>query len=52
VDRSYLPAQEELANYYDAVDPDPVKARAFAAAYIEKSQKILAQMRMIVDASD
>src|SRR6478672_11656856 len=37
LDRSYLPAIEELAHYYDAVSPNRVKARAFAAEYIEKS---------------
>jgi hypothetical protein len=50
VDKSYLPALEELAHYYDAVRPDPEKARAFASRYIEKSQKVLDEMRAIVDA--
>jgi hypothetical protein len=51
VDRSYLPALEELAHYYDAVDPNPEKARAFAAAYIEKGRKVLDGMQTIVDPS-
>jgi hypothetical protein len=50
VDRSYLPALEELAHFYDAVHPDPEKARAFASRYIEKSQKVLDEMRTIVNA--
>ena len=50
VDRSYLPALEELAHFYDAVDSNPERARAFAAAYIEKGQKVLDEMRAIVDA--
>lgn len=51
-DPNYLPALEELAHYYDAVNCDPVKARAFAAAYIEKSRRILDEMQAIVDGSD
>jgi hypothetical protein len=51
LDHSYLPALEELAHYYDAVSPDPAKARAFAAAYIEKSRKVLDEMQTIVDTS-
>ena len=50
-DPNYLPALEELAHYYDAVSPDPVKARTFAAAYIEKSRRALGEMQGIVDAS-
>jgi hypothetical protein len=48
-DPSYLPALEDLAHYYDAVDPDPVKARDFAAQYIEKNRKILEEMEQIID---
>ena len=51
LDQSYLPALEELAHFYDAVSPDPAKARAFAAAYIEKGRKVLDEMQTIVDAS-
>jgi hypothetical protein len=52
VDKSYLPALEELAHFYDAVNPDPAKARAFAKTYLEKSRKILEEMQTIVDESD
>jgi hypothetical protein len=48
-DANYLPALEELAHYYDAVHPDPTKARAFAAAYIAKTRKILGEMQTIVE---
>jgi len=49
-DANYIPALEELAHYYDAVKPDPIKARAFASAYIETSRKVLDEMQAIVDA--
>jgi hypothetical protein len=52
VDKSYLPALEELAHFYDAVKPDPAKARTFAAAYIEKIRPILERMQIIVAESD
>jgi hypothetical protein len=48
-DPNYLPAIQELAHYYDAVRPDADKALAFATQYIEKSQKILDEMRQIID---
>lgn len=46
-DPNYLPALEELAHYYDSVNPDLEKARAFAYRYIEKAQKALDEMRRI-----
>jgi hypothetical protein len=49
-DSNYLPALQELAHYYDAVSPDQEKARIFASRYIEKSQKVLDEMRTIVNA--
>jgi hypothetical protein len=48
VDKSYLPALEELAHFYDVMKPDPAKARAFASSYIEKTRKILEDMQAIV----
>jgi hypothetical protein len=33
-----MSALEELAHFYDAVNPDPEKARAFAKAYIDLRQ--------------
>ena len=52
VDKSYLPALEELTHFYDIVKPAPAKARTFAKAYIEKSRKILEDMQTIVEETD
>jgi hypothetical protein len=50
VDKSYLPALEELAHYYDAVDPDSQKARFYASRYIEIVEPVLREMKEILNA--
>ena len=51
-DPNYLPALEQLPHFYDAVSPDAAKARAFAAAYLEKSRKVLEELQDIVNSPD
>ena len=46
-DANYLPALEELAHFYDAVEPDAMKARKYAREYLDKSYEVLHQLRTI-----
>lgn len=48
-DAGYLPAIEELAHYYDAVEPDEEKARAYARQYIDGTSEPLSRMREILE---
>lgn len=48
VDKSYLPALEELAHYYDAVEPDQKKARLYAAKYVELAGQVISEMKDIL----
>ena len=43
-----LEAIEGLAHYYDAVDPNPSKARAFAKSYLVKSSSAASRLRKIL----
>jgi hypothetical protein len=52
VDPQYLPALEEMAHFYDAVEPDLKKAQAFARQYLEQSGRILEEMQRIVAEQD
>jgi len=49
IDPNYLPALEELAHFYDAVKCNREKAREFASRYIQRSQKIVNNLRTIID---
>jgi hypothetical protein len=44
-----LEALESLAHFYDAVDPEPVKAKRFARAYIAKVRRGLREMERILE---
>jgi hypothetical protein len=48
-DANYLPALEELAHFYDAVEPDAMKARKYAREYLEKSYAVVHQLREIIE---
>jgi len=43
-----LESIESLAHYYDAVDPQPAKARYYANVYVKKAEDILYQMKKIL----
>ena len=49
IDAGYLPAIEELAHYYDAVEPDQERPRAYARQYIDKTSEPLLRMRQILE---
>jgi hypothetical protein len=49
IDAGYGPALEELAHYYDAVCPDPVKAREFAARVLGMANTLREEMRSILE---
>jgi hypothetical protein len=49
IDGTYLPALEELAHYYDAVAPDPQRARMYASRWITVGGRVIADMHAIVD---
>jgi hypothetical protein len=52
VEPGYLLALEELAHYYDAVEPDADKARSYARRYLERGASVLAAMREIAEGSE
>jgi len=43
-----LDAMEELAHYYDAVAPNPDKAKFYAAEYLKKAEPALEKIRSIL----
>ncbi len=43
-----LEALECLAHFYDAIDPEPVKAKQYAAAYISRAKRGLAEMERVL----
>lgn len=49
LDGAFLSAIEELAHFYDAVDPNPDKARHFAKLFLQKVEQSLTQMKEIAE---
>ena len=49
VDKTYLPALEELAHFYDSVTSDRIRARVFATRYLEIVLPIVKDMQKIAD---
>ena len=47
IDSSYLPALEQLAHFYDAVEPNIEKAAEYAEAYLSSTTPICDEMRRI-----
>lgn len=44
-----LDALEELAHYYDAVEPNATKAKFYAAEYLKKAEPALEKIRNILN---
>ncbi|HXP61576.1 MAG TPA: hypothetical protein VN829_13850 [Dongiaceae bacterium] len=43
-----LEALESLAHFYDAVDPNPAKAKRYAEAYIARAKRGLSEMERVI----
>lgn len=52
LDPRFPPALQELAHFYDAVSPNPGKARHFAQLYLDEVSDEVAAMKGIVEAED
>lgn len=52
LDPQHLDALEEAAHFYDVMVPDRSKAVMYAQCYLQIAQKVIGDMKTIIDESD